>query len=387
MFWLKILCTSGFEVRLSIRNKNKTNLFNNKKRIMEVAPALANEKPDQTEEILPRQTTGTVPNYPASAYRKNLPDQKKITEMYNAEGRGTNKKRDVVTSYNIGRKDRIKSSQKQRYTANPGHYDQQQKNPHGRKFEAPRKTGLSDPVKNFQNYQKMTQGNSILRTNPSRGQFTINSQPSISKSPGRRNHRANSAVSKNNRQPSTVSRSPNNNKHYYTNQQSPGSNPYQEEELQPDVYIEDVKEKREILTKLETDIKSLEIQCKELKTKSFANSKTLVQLEELDARKEEEKLVKDIDFMNRKIKQLIHKIEFIDEQILEKENYQEILNEGKPGDSEDEIDGNIDDSEEDAQVARSNGQLPHGGEGQEIPDEDEQRENMDLDKNLNQETG
>jgi hypothetical protein len=110
MFWLKILCTSGFEVRLSIRNKNKTNLFNNKKRIMEVAPALANEKPDQTEEILPRQTTGTVPNYPASAYRKNLPDQKKITEMYNAEGRGTNKKRDVVTSYNIGRKDRIKSS-------------------------------------------------------------------------------------------------------------------------------------------------------------------------------------------------------------------------------------------------------------------------------------
>lgn len=80
---------------------------------MEVDPALANEQPDQgpaMDEMLPRQTTGTVPNYPASAYRKNLPDPKKITEMYNAERRGANKKRDVVTSYNIGRKDRIKTS-------------------------------------------------------------------------------------------------------------------------------------------------------------------------------------------------------------------------------------------------------------------------------------
>lgn len=85
-------------------------MFNNKKRIMEVDPALANEQPDNTEEILPRQKTGTVPNYPTSAYRKKLPDPKKITEMYNAEGRGANKKRDVVTSYNNGRKDRIKSS-------------------------------------------------------------------------------------------------------------------------------------------------------------------------------------------------------------------------------------------------------------------------------------
>jgi len=86
---------------------------------------------------------------------------------------------------------------------------------------------------------------------------------------------------------------------------------------------------RQILERFEAEIKSLENLCKELKTKSFANSKTLIQLENLDARKEEEKLVKDIDFMNRKIKQLVHKIEFIDDQITEKENLLEILDDNK----------------------------------------------------------
>lgn len=94
-----------------------------------------------------------------------------------------------------------------------------------------------------------------------------------------------------------------------------------------------------MLERLENEIKSLENQCKELKTKSFANSKTLIQLENLDARKEEEKLVKDIDFMNRKIKQLIHKIEFIDDQVREKENQLELLNSDNNGEQDAEDQG------------------------------------------------
>jgi len=74
-------------------------------------------------------------------------------------------------------------------------------------------------------------------------------------------------------------------------------------------------------------------------------------LENLDARKEEEKLVKDIDFMNRKIKQLVHKIEFIDDQITEKENLLEILDDNKDDqmDQEDQAVQNIMEQDENYQ--------------------------------------
>jgi len=76
-------------------------------------------------------------------------------------------------------------------------------------------------------------------------------------------------------------------------------------------------------------------------------------LENLDARKEEEKLVKDIDFMNRKIKQLVHKIEFIDDQITEKENLLEILDDNKDDqmDPEDQAVQNIMEQDEKYQVS------------------------------------
>lgn len=59
--------------------------------------------------------------------------------------------------------------------------------------------------------------------------------------------------------------------------------------------------------------------CKELKTRSFANQKTLKQLEQLDPRKEEEKLLQDVNNMEKKIKVLIGKVDYLDQKVAEKE--------------------------------------------------------------------
>lgn len=51
------------------------------------------------------------------------------------------------------------------------------------------------------------------------------------------------------------------------------------EELDHNSYVASITEKKKLLSKLDLDIKNLEGMCKELKTRSFANQKTLKQLE------------------------------------------------------------------------------------------------------------
>ena len=222
-------------------------------------------------------------------------------------GKLDNQKRNIVSTYQA-RRNRIKQSLNQK---NKQLLHDKIQYALDRPRSLSRDNG-NDPVSNWYNHEKKSRAQAAKlkklksgdRPNPGyNNKFNSSQLPSISRSPKKK--RANSAM---------------------TRDSDPSRYMGPDGELRTRDYVKKTEESQQMVSKLQSDIKLLEGLSRELKDKSFNNAKTLVQLEKQDPRKEEAKQLKDVDFMNLKIKQLLLKIQLIDEQINEKEGCQGVFN-------------------------------------------------------------
>lgn len=161
------------------------------------------------------------------SYKDNI---NALSRKYDSHIKTNQKKSNIMDTYQ-GRKDRIKTNLKPKNSGYNIKYNSVSNNNNYHKSQpragSSRKKGLNDPVNNFNNYErqqnpgKFTGGSDINRLKNELRDDNAH-LPSISRSPRNRKMRANSAYTRDS-----------SNSRYYT-----------EEDLNPDMYIEDVKEKR-----------------------------------------------------------------------------------------------------------------------------------------------
>ena len=173
---------------------------------------------DQINNVRTDISENGAEDYPQKNNKSQKNDMKEISRKYDSK---MQVRRNIMDTYkDHGRKDRIKINQKQKNSAINIQMNGGSPNNRIQPGNVVRKKGLADPVNNFNKYNKPRNSSSDIQKLAY--DLKHDHQPSISRSPKSHHRRANSAYTRD----SSYSI-------YHT-----------EDDINPDAYVEEVKEKR-----------------------------------------------------------------------------------------------------------------------------------------------